>query len=371
MMMTILIAFLTSSVFLNAVVSTEPCQPGYYLNNFEELGGRCEICPPGTRDMNGFGCTQCGYLTYQPQAGQTECLPCPSNTYSLSGATECVSCPEDEILLENGTCGVCGPGKYYEVFDGYCDACASGFFKREADLGPCLPCPPGTFSIDGATECLLCPHGQAIMYDNSCGACPPGKFYDAFTLSCIECPSGSYTDSPNVLPRCYKCGGNSFSTPGSTECHECPIGHVFIASSRTCERCTPGQIFNEKQLSCEDCPVNHFTRHDNELECIRCYPGSFARRRSATCFLCPRGTSYMAHVDECFACPHDYPYDVNEALCRPESDDEGVTLGGHSFGDLTASEEPLPTFSSELEVQDDDFLEQGEGELVGQFPIPC
>lgn len=49
-------------------------------------------CPPGTKEQSGF-CLLCDFDTYQPQGGQTTCIPCPDGQKTaIKGATQKIDC---------------------------------------------------------------------------------------------------------------------------------------------------------------------------------------------------------------------------------------------------------------------------------------
>ncbi|KAI0560163.1 hypothetical protein FGB62_123g011 [Gracilaria domingensis] len=295
------------ALFFCGALAVPPCETGYHLY----ADGRCVKCSPGFRDA-GYACQPCNAGTYQPEAGQAECLPCPPNTDSLDEATECISCPEGQALLLTNECGTCPPGKYLGFHS--CDPCSSGFFKAGEGFGPCLPCPRNSHSLPAAAECIACPEGQTIMEDGSCAQCPAGTFYSSYDFRCEDCPTNTYTDSPNIMLGCFTCGGNSFSPPGSAECVDCPAGKVFIESSNSCESCEPGQRYDQNAQICDECSYNRFTVYENEPICRHCMHGTFSRPGSTMCFPCPWGQVYLAETDACGECPIG-EYDSHAARC--------------------------------------------------------
>ncbi len=69
------------------------CPPGYYpiteVIYGETVVVGCQPCPPGSYCPNGVDAYPCPANTYNPLAGQAECLDCPSGTSSNPGATIC------------------------------------------------------------------------------------------------------------------------------------------------------------------------------------------------------------------------------------------------------------------------------------------
>eukprot|EP00178_Gracilaria_changii_P009198 TRINITY_DN2705_c0_g1_i1.p1 TRINITY_DN2705_c0_g1~~TRINITY_DN2705_c0_g1_i1.p1 ORF type:complete len:112 (+),score=2.02 TRINITY_DN2705_c0_g1_i1:98-433(+) len=84
------------------------CEPGYD----GDYNGGFEICQPSSFDEEYGFCAFRTPGTYQPQSGQTECIPCALNKHTLFGATECVPCPEVQTVTNTNTCGTCPAGEY-------------------------------------------------------------------------------------------------------------------------------------------------------------------------------------------------------------------------------------------------------------------
>lgn len=159
-----------------------------------------------------------------------------------------------------------------EEMGGYGDSCVpcpDGIFEAKDGIGPCLPWSRNSFSRTGASECIPCPEGTVVMRDVSCGECTPGRFYDFSSFICLGCCPGSYTDSPNIQPKCYWCGENSFSEFASSQWVECHKGKGVIKSSGTCEICEPGQFYSYKDFSCIDCSHGYFSPYENQNFCYK------------------------------------------------------------------------------------------------------
>lgn len=144
-------------------LASTSCPPGSRTS----FNGSCTPCSPGFREYYGE-CWECVPRTYQPQAGQNECLRCPPNTTSMAGACSCTTCPQGTKILSGNTCGVCAAGRFYDAehYTG-CTRCRPGFFKAKEGLMPCLPCPPNSHSSYGSTNCTFCPENQTLLRNGS------------------------------------------------------------------------------------------------------------------------------------------------------------------------------------------------------------
>eukprot|EP01043_Picozoa_sp_COSAG02_P034270 COSAG02_NODE_2387_length_8986_cov_12.395184_10_plen_292_part_00 len=140
-------------------------------------------------------------------------------------------------LLQTSPCSTnaatpCQPGEYrsYTV-----DIMTEVFAE-----GDCLPCPAGTFSIDGATW-DACEAGY-------CTECPAGKYVDTEgATSCIACPAGknqeagAFLDETNIRDS-YQTNSvwrGIARTSGAFPCEECPAGRrsdagAVLANNAVC-----------------------------------------------------------------------------------------------------------------------------------------
>ena len=90
--------------------SCTDCPPGTFFPP-HHFSGECQLCEPGTysREPRATECKKCaGNAYYQPRAGQTGCLRCPSDHVAsgyLSGTLrylECFKCEAGSFEYPNG-----------------------------------------------------------------------------------------------------------------------------------------------------------------------------------------------------------------------------------------------------------------------------
>ena len=279
--------------------------------------GSCELCEPGTSFQRSFRfsfCEDCQPGTFQPDAGQTECLNCPSGTSSGNGATECITCGDDEFADDRGRCRTCAPGRFLRPFETRCSLCEMNSFKAESGIAPCLPCPSGQFSQRGATECGGCPGNSTLLSNGRCISCPAGSSLNRRRNTCRLCPINTFMPYENIEPNCFRCTGPKFSMEGAAECTRCPQ-NTGLLQDGTCATCPEGSIYNQRLFKCEECPVNRFSR-GNMGFCDSCPTGTFSRPGASTCFACPRGQAFIASSDSCGTCPPGREYRSSTARCR-------------------------------------------------------
>lgn len=103
----------------------------------------CHLCPAGT------------YLTAQCTAvGQTECTPCPANTFSDGGFnTVCTPCAE---LKSNCLEATCAAASGSNAMCTVCDLVIVGDQALVLSDGNCMACPEYTYRSN-RTQCTLCP----------------------------------------------------------------------------------------------------------------------------------------------------------------------------------------------------------------------
>ncbi|KAI0565742.1 Tyrosine-protein kinase ephrin type A/B receptor-like protein [Gracilaria domingensis] len=233
----------------------------------------------------------------------------------------CGACRDGQIVFANGTCADCPPGKQFRRATRSCESCQIGFLKIREGPGPCLPCPSGSFSISGATECFACPENQApVMADGSCGKCSAGSFFQEFRLGCSECPPGTFTSVENVFNRCVPCERNTFALlPGASECFACPENQAPIMPDGSCGQCPPGSFLDDLSGSCVECFPGSFSNVPNVFSrCIQCGGNSFAPQGAAECIPCPIGQVFINSTQSCEPdCEPGFFYDESALECLP------------------------------------------------------
>ena len=159
-------------------------------------------------------CISCKPGMYAKQEGQRFCLPCPKGTISLFGSSECEDCPEGTFSDSPGST--------------VCQKCPAGTFSDAAASQKCRKCSPGTFNkLFGRKDCADCPLGTFNGDEGSriCIPCPKGEFSDSIaSLSCQKCPRGTYGDSIG-RHQCQQCPGKTTTlNSGAVDETECGEG---------------------------------------------------------------------------------------------------------------------------------------------------
>eukprot|EP00178_Gracilaria_changii_P002996 TRINITY_DN1439_c0_g2_i1.p1 TRINITY_DN1439_c0_g2~~TRINITY_DN1439_c0_g2_i1.p1 ORF type:complete len:619 (+),score=28.63 TRINITY_DN1439_c0_g2_i1:307-2163(+) len=118
------------------------CAPGSGQRPTE---AECSVCAAGTFSTGGFGaCEDCEFGNFQPLQGQTECVPCPPNSFTTFPADTClcrfgfvrVTDENDATMLK-------------------CECVNGQVFLDEFGQSSCLECPENSSpNADGVCECL-------------------------------------------------------------------------------------------------------------------------------------------------------------------------------------------------------------------------
>lgn len=229
-------------------------------------------------------------------------------------AQNAADCPPGEVLI-GSRCGKCPPGQSYFSYGKYCEMCPVGSFKAGEGRGPCLDCLSKTFALEGASECVSCPEGQALMKNGTCGICEPGSYYNRNTAQCEECYINSFLPSANVRNACFNCAGNSQSPKGSTECTRCPDNKAMMLNG-TCAICPAGSHYSQGELKCLKCPIDSFTPEPNlKIHCIACSGDMHANIGATMCTACPDGQALMRDGN-CGSCPAGSLWKSRRKVCQ-------------------------------------------------------
>ena len=347
----------------------------------------CAVCPPGTFTAH-FGQVQClecpvgyfcGHNTSEPTkcpgemispAGSSleqDCACTAPGTFVelVDNATQvckaCSACPAnffDPCCSWNATrndwhCApssddvVCGEVCQYRLFQTECIPCAPGFFKLDAGIATCEPCPvcaeddevcrstlrgecldcaPGTYARPNATQCETCPACPAGTYDPCCSWDVTGDWFctahpgdadcvdlcqeQVFEFACKNCPAGTYK--------------NTSGSMACTPCSTCPAMQVLEplcggSDAGECIDCDSGKFSQIGDITCETCPdcgpgtydpccswdtaedTWHCLASSSSPACLDTCQGSVV---PTSCVACPSGkyktTSGSAN---CAACP--------------------------------------------------------------------
>ena len=346
------------------------CAAGYGPDE----GDSCRQCAPGTYSPIGAECTQCPANRYCPEAGQTvslpcpnntvsapgsasctcragyynetgnvfadtDCLPCPANTYSGVGATACLACPANanstagsEVCtctpgseVQGGNCTLCAPGTYSDAGE-ECQQCPANQFSATAGATGCQPCAPEATSAPGAIACTcIAGYAQSAADGSACAVCPQGTYNDVpGAAECQTCPDGADSAAGATTCRC-KDGYASSGTAATLNCTRCPDGWVAASGASTCTQCPAGYFSDPSQpaATCTVCPAGSTsaagatactcrdgyatTGTGASLACTPCQPGSFAASGDAVCTGCPAGSYQPEPVrSSCTPCPAGY-----------------------------------------------------------------
>ena len=129
-------------------------------------------------------CVRCGAGTYKPTNGTGSCLLCPNATYGSALAAVqldgvCHACPANSTSDQGSTrvhdCQ-CLPG-FSGANGSICTACAANTHKPLRGDGPCVQCPPNSFSPPASAWCH-CNRG----YEG------PDAYLEVFPLPTLPCP---------------------------------------------------------------------------------------------------------------------------------------------------------------------------------------
>jgi len=139
-------------------------------------------CNAGSSRPVGALCSSCEAGTYSTSTNSLTCTPCQDNAWSPVASTRC-ECKADWMTTAAGQpctqCGIsmfkllpgdvacekCGVGKYRADHNTLaCTPCAAGKHNAATSANSasmCLPCPPGTFTSDDGSKCVVCPKSYA------------------------------------------------------------------------------------------------------------------------------------------------------------------------------------------------------------------
>ena len=101
----------------------------------------CQACPVGSfsSTINSLACTPCPAGQFANKLGSSSCLPCLPGTYSSSAGTS--------------DCSPCQPGHYCLMGASQPCSCHVNSFQPEASQDKCLPCPDQAQAKTGQTTC--------------------------------------------------------------------------------------------------------------------------------------------------------------------------------------------------------------------------
>jgi len=263
----------------------------------------CTLCAVGTwtKDIGrNRSCELCPTGSYQPESGQSECIPCPAKTASSSpGVASCGLCPPGSANNETGmeSCPLCPKGKYQpEIGSATCEECPTGRHADVEGLTICTFCEVGHFAnVTGLTDCYPCPKGsvQRVPGATACTECGTGEYMDTpGQAECLVCGQGEYQPN-NGSVKCLKCPAGSTQTlTGQSTCTPCPNGtYTEQDGAVECQLCKAGRFANTTGLSeCYSCSSGRFQPSMGEDSCRFCSLGTYSIQEGSTsCIDCEAG----------------------------------------------------------------------------------
>lgn len=211
------------------------CSTAGYVTNTLSLGGAtsCSKCPAGRFFTSAtVACSKCGAGRYQPASGKSTCIACGPGTQPSTDSTF-------------GFCTVCDVGRYSAIANAQCSACAIGKYQPQSGQSSCLPCGPGTEPASNSKigSCTICGVGQfSAKPTDPCRACPVGQYQpQPGQGKCTACASGQYQPLPGHTA-CLPCGPGTqpASNSAAGDCTACAVGTFSNASHGLCSSCAVG-----------------------------------------------------------------------------------------------------------------------------------
>ena len=176
--------------------------------------------------------------------------------------------------------------------------------------GVCTPCPAGRYGSPIAMNSSLCsglcaagytcPEGSFTATPSST-VCPPGQYSLQGATACVNCSGGWYgSTSGSTSPQCSgACQSGAFCPPGSTTASQytCPAGYACPpgTSNGTAFPCGPGKYSEAGAAVCTNCSAGLYgsvsTLQSPACSGV-CSAGYFCPigSTSATATLCPEGS---------------------------------------------------------------------------------
>lgn len=330
----------------------EPCKMGSY--SAVSASTACDLCPVGMSSAAGATscvfttCEGCPVGTYSQTVGSSDagvCKPCAPGFFAVGSAIECEPCPTGTYsnISGVGSAAECKrtPAGFYtsDLASLAPTPCPAGFVSSTlgaTSIDACLPCPVGTTSVEGSTQCTECVAGSYADVAGSaeCTACAGGQFGNqvgaAAAEACQNCAAGTYSAAGSTV--CLACAWATWSEAGSVACSmnspnpthglNCPPGRAvfneehFQGGSQPygCLPCSVGKFsaewfhddiagaqhymigiwlcggLFEDCDKCTQCPGRTHAPSEGAVQCVPCPVGSVPSADKASCEPCPAGT---------------------------------------------------------------------------------
>ena len=226
---------------VNQSLVCEGCGLGHYLG----IQRACQQCAPGLVNLD------------SPEAvSASACAPCPSPTaYASADGTFCIEASPGFVPASNGTGQVmCPAGTYRNSTQTVCTPCPRGWATSGGR--PCALCSPGFYTPEaGLSVCIACASGTVTQAQgsSSCTPCAAGS-RESSGVACLPCPPNTFSLQGASI--CDPCLGATYSMAGATACTTCPAWTVFDSAIRGCGVCAPGSYMmalGSKVYECQDC----------------------------------------------------------------------------------------------------------------------
>lgn len=295
---------------VSGALSEETCLPRSYQPNAGQ--SECIVCPAGAicESIAQIHFTMCPPGHYCPTEGSTDGIACPIGSYSNSSGntnvTDCLPCPSGMycettgLLSPTGTCSagfVCVAGSASRApFDGINTPCPAGFYCTEGTSNP-QPCPLGTTApFSNAIPANETSYLLEFVCELNTTLSPIPALRLESESDCVPCVGGFYCGYLNsTLPTgpCnsgYYCPHNSsISVPNPSD-FACPLGHFCSEGTIIPTPCAKGSFSSLFGASnCTICPAGHICTIGT-IEPEICPPQNFCPEGSFEPIFCPNGT---------------------------------------------------------------------------------
>ncbi|XP_071810204.1 uncharacterized protein [Asterias amurensis] len=257
------------------------CEPGYIADNDNYV---CVACTTGYMFNNLTNdCQSCPRGCYQDQQAQLSCFDCPpGTTTATSGANNKTLCKES-----------CPVGQYSDTGTIPCFKCAFGEFQPEPGQTSCLPCPDGTtcqdYGSQSMDQCLeICSPGS--VSDTGlfpCTLCDRRSYQpNSQQRHCLLCPGSNTTinNGSTSLEQCVYID-ECKSSPCSDE-STC----IDLIDGFRCD-CQPGYEGDRCQFDIDECLHHRCANNatcDNQINhyqclCVTGFQGEFCDENIDEC----------------------------------------------------------------------------------------
>ncbi len=233
------------------------CDEGYVSRD-----GVCAACPKGQYSDGIHECTGCAVGTYKANEGDTECTPCPSDSYCVRGMR--YACPEHATCTS--TAFKCWSG--YKSTAAAC-VCAEGKYVNENDA--CVDCSADEQAAACSGGCITqCKEG----YYPDGGVCPDGG-----GAVCAPCSNLHAAECNGKTGSVIKCEDGYYEVAG--ECVECLADHY----------CKDGKMIDcPKHAECSKDDFTCVDKHKKKGDACVCASNRY-EDEDGICQLCPDAPS--------------------------------------------------------------------------------